>query len=280
MTTPRPAVRPMRYLAAAMAAGALLATTACSGAETGSGPEARTGAHRGERPAAAATGTPSPSPTLTEDGARHALITAAQIEDDWTQVTTSTARSWRDSLLVGEVDAAQFLTGKADAAECQRMTDALFDETLLGRPSGASALAGFEEGDSRLLYQVATYDPKTLDDSMQWLKTLPQSCDRFTLTGDDGGKRTVEVVETAIPKEGDARQGLTVTVQGDEDGNPVTLTLAIAVVRVGTNAITVTQGGVSGAKTSTTDSAVRQGTPRLQEVLAGRTPTPNQTVLD
>ncbi|MEU3556257.1 hypothetical protein [Streptomyces fragilis] len=280
MTTPRPAVRPMRYLAAAVAAGALLATTACSGTETGGGPEARTGVGRGERPAAAATGTPSPSATLTEDGARLALITEAQIEDAWTQVEPATARSWRDSLLLGDVDAAQFVTGKADVADCQRLTDALFDETLLGRPSGASALTGFQEGDSRLLYQVATYDRKTLDDSMRWLKTLPQRCDSFTLTGEGGGKRTVEVVETSLPDEGDARQGLTVTVRGEEDGGPVTLTLAVAVVRVGTNAITVTQGGVDGARASTTRSAVQQGTQRLEEVLAGRTPAPSQSVFD
>jgi hypothetical protein len=115
---------------------------------------------------------------------------------------------------------------------------------------------------------------------MRWLKALPQTCDRFTLTGDNGEKRTVEVMETSLPAEGDARQGLTVTVRGDENGAPVTLTLAVAVVRVGNDAITVTQGGVAGARASTTASAVQQGTQRLQEVLAGRTPAPQQTIFD
>jgi hypothetical protein len=77
---------------------------------------------------------------------QEALITESDIEDAWTQVKPSTARSWRDSLLVGDVDAAQFLTGKADAEDCRRLTDALFDETLLGRASGSSALTGFDRG--------------------------------------------------------------------------------------------------------------------------------------
>ncbi|MEU9577555.1 hypothetical protein [Streptomyces chilikensis] len=281
MTTPRPAVRPARLLAAAVAAGALFATAACSAEEGGTGPGSRTGAGPAERPAAAATtpGSPSPSPGLTEEGARQALITDADIEDTWTQVDPGTARSWRNRLLLGDVDAARFLTGRSDVSDCQRLADALFDETLLGPPSGASALTGFEEGDSRLLYQVAAYERSGLDASMRWLRSLPQSCDSFTLTGDDG-ERTVEVVETSLPDVGDARQGLTVTARGTGVGEPATLTLTVAVVRVGDNAITLTQGGLDGAEESTTRSAVQQGTQRLQEVLAGRTPSPDPSFFD
>jgi hypothetical protein len=276
-----PALRPARLLATAVSTGALLTIAACSGSGDGIG--AQTGAGPAERPAAAAAtapGSPSPSPSsgLTAEGARRALITEADIEDAWTRVDAGTARSWRDKMLVGEVDAAQFLTGKSDVADCQRLVDSLFDETLLGKASGASALTGFEEGDSRLLYQVTAYDRSGLDASLSWLKTLPQKCDSFTLTGDQGGDRTVEVVEAGLPAEGDARQGLTVTVKGEEGGEPVTLTLAVAVVRVGTDAITVTQGGLNGASESTTASAVREGTQRLKEVLAGRTPSPDPSV--
>ncbi|MFJ9714671.1 hypothetical protein ACIRPQ_01780 [Streptomyces sp. NPDC101213] len=283
-----------------MATGTLLATAACAGGDDGTSAESETAAAVAERPLAArtttpspsvsspsasasaasgsASATPSPSATLSETGARNALITAADIEDDWVQVKNP--QSWSDKLLIGQVDAAQFVTGKTDAADCQRLVDALYDETLLGSPSGASALNGFQEGDSRLLYQVAAYQKATLDKSMDWLGKLPETCDQFTLTGGDGGDRTVQVVETSLPKEGDARQGLTVTVKGTSNGDPVTLTLDVAVVRVGNDAITITNGGLDGADEDTTKTAVEQGTKRLKEVLAGRTPTPTPSNLD
>ncbi|WP_437082923.1 hypothetical protein [Streptomyces sp. enrichment culture] len=56
--------------------------------------------------------------------------------------------------------------------------------------------------------------------------------------------------------------------------------LAVAAVRVGTAAITVTQGGLNGVSESTTTSAVREGTQRLKEVLAGRTPSPDPSAVD
>ncbi|MFE7649057.1 hypothetical protein [Streptomyces phaeoluteigriseus] len=294
-------VRPARVLAAAMATGALLATAACSSGDDGAAADSETAAAVAERPVAAQTATPAPtvtesvsatptatatSPTgtespaapLSETGARNALITAADIEDNWVQVKDP--QTWRDKLLIGEVDTAQFVTGKADAADCQRLVDALYDETLLGRPSGASALNGFQEGQSRLLYQVAAYEKASLDKSMDWLTKLPDTCDQFTLTGGDSGKRTVQVVEASLPEEGDARQGLTVTVEGTANGDPVTLTLDVAVVRVGDDAITITNGGLDGADEDTTRTAVEQGTERLREVQAGRTPTPTPSNLD
>ncbi|GGW26318.1 hypothetical protein GCM10010350_06940 [Streptomyces galilaeus] len=290
-----------RVLAAAVAAGTLLTTAACSSGDDGAAADSETAAAVAERPLAAQTTTPSPtatgsvsatpsasatSPTtttspaapLSEAGARNALITAADIEDDWVQVKDP--ESWRDKLLIGEVDTAQFVTGKADAADCQRLVDSLYDETLLGRPSGASALNGFQEGQSRLLYQVAAYDKAALDKSMDWLAKLPDTCDQFTLTGGESGDRTVQVVEASLPKEGDARQGLTVTMKGTTNGDPVTLTLDVAVVRVGNDAITITNGGLDGADEDTTKKAVEQGTDRLKEVQAGRTPTPTPSNLD
>ncbi|MEV6616388.1 hypothetical protein AB0N31_21495 [Streptomyces sp. NPDC051051] len=298
-----------------MATGTLLATAACAGGDDDTSAESETAAATvAERPLAARTATPSPSvsksagatpspsvsksagatpspsvsksagatpsptATLSETGARNALITAADIEDDWVQVKNP--QSWSDKLLIGQVDAAQFVTGKTDAADCQRLVDGLYDENLLGTPSGASALNGFEEGDSRLLYQVAAYQKATLDKSMDWLKKLPDTCDQFSLTGGDSGERTVQVVEASLPKEGDARQGLTVTVKGTANGDPVTLTLDVAVVRVGNDAITITNGGLDGADEDTTKAAVEQGTKRLKEVLAGRTPTPTPSMLD
>ncbi|AZM64144.1 MULTISPECIES: hypothetical protein [unclassified Streptomyces] len=279
MTTPRPYVRSLRVLAAALAAGTLLATAACSGADDSAPSASEVSATVAERGLAAQTtspestpASPSPGTDLSETGARYALITPADIEGDWTQVDNP--QEWRDSLLVGDVDVAAFLQGRSDAGDCQGLVDALYDETLLGRPSGASALTGFQEGDARLLYQVAAYDQAGLDDSMKWLHSLPDTCDQFTLTGGDDGDRTVQVIDLSLPDSGDDRQGLTVTVKGTSDGNPVTLSLDVAAVRIGTSAITVTNGGLDGADHDTTTAAVEQGTQRLQEVLAGRTPSP------
>ncbi|MCH0561996.1 MULTISPECIES: hypothetical protein [unclassified Streptomyces] len=272
--------RPARVLAAPVAVGALLAIGACSNgddettsAQATASPAAATS--RAAAPAARATSSASASAPLTEAGAKAALITEADIEGDWQQVDD--ADQWKDDLVAGKVDVDAFLTAKADAADCQRLLDGLYSEDLLGKPSGASALTGFEEGDSRLLYQVAAYDKKALDDSMKWLASLPDTCDQFTATDSRGGTRTVQVIETSLPKEGDARQGLEVTVQGTADGEPTTLTLDVGVVRVGNNAITVTAGGPDGGDQDSVNAAVQQGTGRLQDVLAGRTPAASPT---
>ncbi|MEU9167194.1 hypothetical protein AB0D34_05290 [Streptomyces sp. NPDC048420] len=271
MTPHRPS-RPARALASALVAGVLLTTAACSdGDDSGSG--------------TADTTEISPSPLaqespaeLTEARARVALVTEADLEDDWSEVKD--AATWRERLLVGKVDVADFLTAKANAADCQKLLDRLYGERLLGKPSGASALTGFEEGESRLLYQVAAYDKAALAASFAWLKKLPVECDQFTATDSSGGTRTVQVIETSLPKEGDARQGLRVTVQGASGGEPTTLTLDVAAVRVGTDAITVTNGGLDGADDDSTEQAVKLGTARLEDVRAGRTPAADPGEID
>ncbi|MFJ7332867.1 hypothetical protein ACIQU3_05650 [Streptomyces sp. NPDC101110] len=265
--------RLVRVLSSTLAAGTLLSAAACSddGGTEGSHVSGVTASQvAGERQ------TPSPTATLSEDGARTALITEADIEGDWTQVKDSEAENWHDNLLIGSVDVSDFLTAKAQASDCQRLLDSLFDDDLLGKPSGASALRGFEEGDSRLLYQVASYDRSDLQDSLNWMATLPEKCDQFTVT-DGKEKRTVQVIETSLPKVGDARQGLRVTVQGSADGDDATLTLNVAAVRVGDDAITVTAGGLEGGEDDSMKQAVQQGTPRLEDVLAGKSPAASPT---
>ncbi|WP_406011268.1 hypothetical protein OG440_06260 [Streptomyces sp. NBC_00637] len=264
-------------LAVALAVGTLLATAACSddgddSASTDASAGATSSAGQGT-----ATASPTPTP-LTSAGAQTALITAGDLEDNWTQVQT--AASWRNQLLIGTVDAAQFLTGKTQAADCQRLLDGLYDEDLLGPPPGPSALTGFTEGNSRLLYQVAAYQPASLDQSFDWLKSLPTACDQFNAVGSDGSTRTVQVVEASLPKSGDTRQGLTVTVAGPSGGTPVTLTIDVAVVRVGDDAITVTNGGTDGADHDSTETAVSQGTNRLKDVQEGRSPASEPSEFD
>ncbi|AIV32858.1 hypothetical protein LMJ38_28045 [Streptomyces sp. R1] len=282
---------PVRLLASALAAGALLTTAACSdgGGSRSASDTAAEQAGVAEQnaakqtpsgsPTTSPTGSPSASPgTLTEAGAKAALLTEADLEGDWNQVQD--ADKWRDRLLVGEVDVAAFLSAKAEAAECQQLLDGLYRDNLLGEPSGPSALTGFEQGDSRLLEQVAGYDRAGLDDRMKWLDSLPQTCDEFTATDSDGDKRTVQVTEASLPDVGDAREGLHVTVQGSADATPVTLTLDVAAVRVGTSALTITGGGLDGGQASSVERGVRQGTERLQTVLDGGTPSPQPTNLD
>ncbi|MFJ8149505.1 hypothetical protein ACIQ6R_31340 [Streptomyces sp. NPDC096048] len=282
---------PVRLMASALAAGALLTTAACSDDGGGSGTasdtaaQARAAEQNAARqtpsgsPTSSPTGSPSASPSaLTEPGAKAALLTEADLEGDWNQVQD--ADKWRDRLLVGEVDVSDFLTAKTDAADCQKLLDGLYRDNLLGQPSGPSALTGFEQGDSRLLEQVAAYDRAGLDAGLKWMDALPQECDQFTATDEAGEKRTVQVTEASVPEVGDAREGLHVTVQGTAADNPATLTLDIVAVRVGTSALTVTGGGLDGDEAASVEQAVRQGTERLKTVLDGGTPSPRPTNLD
>nr|WP_127894484.1 hypothetical protein [Streptomyces sp. S10(2018)] len=273
---------PVRLLASALAAGALLTTAACSdggGSESASDTAAeQAGVARPDAAKQTPTGSPSAPAALTEAGAKAALLTEADLEGGWNQVQD--ADKWRDRLLVGEVDVADFLTAKSDATDCQALLDALYDDGLLGDPSGPSALTGFEQGDSRLLEQVAGYDRAGLDARLKWLRTLPDTCDEFTATGSGGAERTVQVTEASVPDVGDARAGLRVSVKGDADGGPATLTLDIAAVRLDTSAVTVMGGGLEGGQTDSVEQAVRQGTERLKTVLDGGTPSPQPTTMD
>ncbi|KUL74141.1 MULTISPECIES: hypothetical protein [unclassified Streptomyces] len=279
----RRTVRLARVLSTALTAGTLLATAACAqdgGRETGaSGVSASPAAARQQTESPTGSPTGSPSGTLSESGAETALITAADIEDDWTQVKDTEAENWHDGLLIGKVDVSDFVSAKADAADCQRLMDSLFDDDLLGKPSGANALRGFTQDDSRLLYQVAAYDRTDVQDSLDWMAGLPQECDQFTMT-ENGEERTVQVTESDLPTVGDAREGVRVSVRGPVDGTEATLTLSVAAVRVGDNAITVTAGGLDDDEDDSVESAVKLGTQRLQDVLAGKSPAASPSQFD
>jgi hypothetical protein len=263
--------RPVRALASAVAVGSLLATGACASGGSASGKVSLS-------PAAKRPPSPSATPALTGAGAKAALITAADIEGDWTPAND--AATWRDTLLVDKVDVASFLKAKTDAADCQRLLDSLYSDSLLGRAPGASALTGFTSPHARLLYQVGDYGQDSLTKSLDWLRTLPDKCSQFTATGSDGSKRTVQVVDASLPAAGDARQGITVTVHGTAHEEPTTLAVDVAAFRVGASGGTVTNGGPSGVQHTSTETAVREGARRLADVLAGRTPTANPSTFD
>ncbi|MGW3953185.1 hypothetical protein ACWEKM_20225 [Streptomyces sp. NPDC004752] len=273
--------RPVRVLASVLAAGPLLAAGACSDVGGASGtvsvsPAAERPA--GTSPAAERSPSASATPALTRAGAKAALITAADLEDDWTQAND--AASWRDKLLLGKVDVAAFLKTKGAAADCQKLLDGLYSDSLLGRTPGATALTGFSNPQARLLYQVGDYGQDSLTKSLDWFRSLPQKCDQFTATGSDGGRRTVQVVPASLPTAGDDRAALTVTVKGTANGQPTTLTTDVAVLRVGASGATVINGGLSGVSHPSTEAAVRTGAQRLRDVLAGKTPAPHPSQFD
>ncbi|WP_189309423.1 hypothetical protein [Streptomyces brasiliensis] len=269
--------RPVRILGSALAVGTLLATAACS--DGGNAADAVSASPMAEdTPSPTVTPSPTSTPALTRTGAKAALITEADIEDDWTQANN--AASWRDKLLIGKVDVAAFLNTKSNAADCQKLLNSLYSDSLLGRAVGASALTGFTAGDARMLYQAGDYGRASMDKSLAWIKSLPQKCAQFTATGSDGGKRTVRVVQSSLPKAGDAREGLTVRVQGTANGDPTTLTVDIAALRVGASGAVVTNGGLSGADHDSTKRAAQHGAQRLKDVLAGKTPSPHPSEFD
>ena len=111
MTRRRPYL-PFRVLACTSAAAVLLTTAACSDEGGGSTASEVTASALAEK-------TPTAPPRLTPAGAQAALLTEDDLEGNWNQVKGAAA--WGDTLLVGKVDVARFLTAKANAADCQRL---------------------------------------------------------------------------------------------------------------------------------------------------------------
>ncbi|MFJ8005699.1 hypothetical protein [Streptomyces fagopyri] len=259
-----------RLLVCAVTVGVLWSAAACS---TGDGNTGRT------VPASplAEVSPGASSGTLTVAQAKAALITNADLPSQWSG--TSGAATWRDGLLKSKVDASGFGSDKSAAADCQKLLDGLYAEELLGKPKGTKAVTGFDDSDNQaqMHYQVAEYGRSELTGQLAWLATLPQTCAEFTAVDGQGGRQNVQVVSAQLPDEGDARQGLRVTMNGQLDGEPSALTLDVAAVRVGDSALFLTNGGLNGAESDSTAQAVQQGTPRLRQVLEGKTPAASPT---
>lgn len=282
--TRRPSPRAVRLLASALGTVTLLTTAACMHDGAGS-----TGSASQRRPPASAASTASPaarqasaSPStpaaLTDDQARGALLTDADLGAPWAR--TEGAALWRDALL----------KATADDADCGRLLDAVYTEELLGEPSGARAVAGFDDNDEggQLRYQVHAAHRADMDKRLAWLRTMPQKCARFTAVGAGGARQEVRVTEVELPAAGDARQGLRLSTRGELEGAPATLTLDLAAVRVGDDAIVLTNGGLTEPRTEYTVHAVQIGAERLKETrkdaeappqtpVQGRTPSPTQS---
>ncbi|MER5749275.1 hypothetical protein [Streptomyces sp. NPDC002088] len=245
-------------LASALSTATLLTTSACLGAAEGA-PHAPIVPASSAAPSAHASS--AAGSALTDAQAHDALITDTDLGGSW--VPTRGAATWRDGLL----------KAKTSVAECRRLLDALYADEILGAPARAVTGLDDTDADAQLRYQISAQSPAAVDSWLAWLSTMPQKCARFTATSTTGAVLDVQVSDEALPEVGDARQGLRVTVTavtGPEgqtlDGDPATLSLDVAAVRVGPDAFALTNGGMGDVPNDATQAAVQLGAQRLTEI--------------
>ncbi|WP_217242942.1 hypothetical protein [Streptomyces sp. AC555_RSS877] len=246
---------PARALAAcAVSLSALAGTAGCSALST---PPTAQKPDYGRATSAPMTSAAPSSAGLTQAQAQAALVTEVDLGESW--APTQGSATWHDGLL----------KATAEWPECRRLLDVLYTEELFGADTRPRAVIGLDDvwNGSQLRYQVVTRRAADVDRSLAWLRTLPQKCAQFTSTTAQGNVTEVQVTDAALPEVGDARQGLRVTVSGATlNGEPVLLTLDVAVVRVGADAIGLTHGGLGDVSADVTEAAVDLGARRLAEV--------------
>ncbi|MFJ3667830.1 hypothetical protein ACIPSE_15395 [Streptomyces sp. NPDC090106] len=249
----------------ALPLAALLATTACSAITTEkAAPAASSPSGAAHRPSpkksAAPPASPSPAaaPALTAAQAQAALITDADLGEPW--AATQGAATWRDGLL----------KATASAPDCQKLLDALYAEDLFGTGARVRARTGLDDtwNDAQLHHQVVAVRPSDADRTLAWLKQLPGKCARFTASTTTGAVQRGAVAEETLPDSaGDARQALRLTLTGEgTDGEATTLTLDVAVVRAGDDAVVVTNGGLGDVYAEITQAVADLAAKRLTEV--------------
>ncbi|MET7450573.1 hypothetical protein ABZT03_01510 [Streptomyces sp. NPDC005574] len=243
----RPPARRLLVGASALCLAGLPVLTACSAGATAP-PTAR------RSPAAS----PSPSAAaLTTAQAEAALVTAADLGEPWEP--TQGAATWRDTLL----------KAKADPPDCGRLLDAVYTEEVFGPETAVHAVAGLDDAmdQAQLRYQVLAHDPADVDRTLAWLRSLPGRCGQFTAASAGGAVQGARVADAALPAVGDAREGLRITLAGESaDGEPTTLTVDLAAVRVGDDVIVLTNGGLGNVSADVTAAVVQLGAQRLTDV--------------
>ncbi|WP_274918093.1 hypothetical protein [Streptomyces sp. WZ-12] len=236
-----------RCAATVLAAGILMTTAACSGGGS----------------SGSATKSTSPPGKLTGSQAQAALISPSALGAQWNPASGGgTGR--QDTLL----------QSKANKPNCQTLLDRLRSGNLMGVTPTAKAGEAFTEPsrNARMTYQVASYSRADADKGMAWLRTLPNVCDGFTAVDGSGNKVIAQVVQTSLPKAGDDRFGVRLSMVTTVQGLKTTLALEAAAARIGPNVISVTNGGLGGAGHAATQQAIQSGGQRLQKVLSGQTP--------
>ncbi|MGW5637718.1 hypothetical protein [Streptomyces sp. NPDC003832] len=251
---PRP---PARVLTVpALALGTLLTVTSCGAL----GPEPAAKTPASAAPSASATGaapSPASAPALTEAQAQAALITEADLGEPW--AATRGAATWRDSML-------KATTRKAD---CRRLLDSLYAEQFFGPDARTRAVTGLDDDwdGAQIRYQVVDHPAKEVDRTLAWLKSLPRKCAEFTAVNATGRTQYAKVFEMELPEAGDARQALRMGLAVvNPDGDWTTLTLDLAVVRVGGDVIVFTNGGLGEVPGDATWATAEVGAQRLAEV--------------
>jgi hypothetical protein len=245
---PRPPARTV--IASTLSAATLLTASACLPGTTGQ-------AARAARAPAATSPAPAGAPALTEAQAQAALISEADLGEPWTP--TQGAATWRDGML-------KATTEKPD---CQPLLDALYSEEILGADARTLAAVALDDtwDEAQLRYQIVDRPPAEMARALTWLRELPKKCGRFMTTTAHGAHENVEVGAMELPDVGDARQALHIVLAIPEDyDEPLTLTLDVAAVRVGDDAIVVTNGGLGEVPASATRTAVELGVHRLSEI--------------
>ncbi|MFD3835845.1 hypothetical protein ACFWWC_06240 [Streptomyces sp. NPDC058642] len=242
----------------ALPLAALLATTACSAIATDKALPAKKPA-ASSTTAAPTTAPPSPAtaPALTPDQAQAALITDTDLGEPWTM--TEGAATWRDGLL----------KATANAPACQRLLDTLYTEEFFGADAQVRARTGLDDtwNDAQLHHQVVADRPADVDRTLAWLKTMPKKCGRFKAATATGTVQNAEVTAAPLPKIGDARQSLRLTLNGESAaGEETTLTLDVAVVRIGDDTIVLTNGGPGDVYAEITQGVAELGAKRLTDV--------------
>ncbi|MET8572227.1 hypothetical protein [Streptomyces sp. NPDC004783] len=249
--------RPYRApgLASVFAVALALAVSACSAGGRGTGRADATAPATTRSPAALPSA--AAPPALTPAQAQAALITGADLGEAWGP--SLGAATWRDELL----------KATAEHPDCRRLLDVLYTEDLFGAAPAPRATAALDDhaGGAQLHYRITSYRAAELDRALAWLGTLPDTCGHFTGEAGRGGVRDVRVTGVTLPEAGDARQGVRVTVTGTTaDAGPVVLTVDLAAVRTGDDAITLTNGTLGEAAEDVTLTAVEVGTARLTEI--------------
>ncbi|MFD5659552.1 hypothetical protein [Streptomyces hirsutus] len=259
MTHAPAAVRAL--LASVLSVSALLTTAACSvlGNDTAgpAAPASATASSSAATPAAEQSSSATSEPGLSEEQLRAALITETDLGQPW--VPTRGVATWRDGLL----------KSSTKNADCRRLLDVLYTEELFGTPAGPRAVVALDDAYSgaQLRYQVAAYRPADVDRTLKWLGGLPKKCGEFTATAKKDGVQKVEVDALKLPETGDARQALRVTMTGETPDHQLTrLTLDVAVVRVGEDTITLTNGGFGDVASELVQVVVEFGVNRLTEI--------------
>ncbi|MGW5564174.1 hypothetical protein ACWEWD_12235 [Streptomyces tendae] len=268
------ATRPL--LAVAIAAVLALAASACVGG--GRGTEGQDGPVPPTAQSPAVLPSAELPPVLTRGQARAALVGADDLGETWEP--TRGAATWRDELL----------KATAELPDCRRLLDVLYTEELFGTGAAtaprATAALDDVDGGAQLHYRVTSYRAADLDRTLAWLGTLPDMCGRFEARDAHGTARDVRVTGLTLPEAGDARRGLRVTV-GDtapDDGEDPradtqtgpradtgtdtaggVLTVDLVAVRVGDDAISLTNGTLGTPADDATRTSVEVGADRLTE---------------